>query len=104
MAETEKTGKPDYYQVLGVDCAASAEELKEALQRKAREFSAARDAGHPDARVNMVQVREAYEVLADPDKRAIYDSGGHPAVVKSGHKSSWGLDVLGVVFDILGEL
>ena len=101
MAETEK---PDYYQVLGVDRAASAEEIKEALQSKAREFSAARDAGHPDARVNMVQVREAYEVLANPDKRAIYDSGGHPAVVKSGHKSSWGLDVLGVVFDILGEL
>jgi len=104
MADTEKTGKPDYYQVLGVDCAASAEELKEALQRRAQEFGAALDAGHPEAAVNMAQVREAYEVLANPDKRAIYDSGGHPAVVKSGHQSSWGLDVLGVVFDILGEL
>jgi molecular chaperone DnaJ len=104
MAETEKTAKPDYYEVLGVDCAASAEELKQALQRKAQEFGAMRDAGHTGAMANMVQVREAYEVLANPDKRAIYDSGGHPAVAKSGHQSSWGLDVLGVVFDILGEL
>jgi molecular chaperone DnaJ len=104
MAETENPVKPDYYQVLGVDSAASPEELKQALQRKAQEFGAMRDAGHTGAMANMVQVREAYEVLANPTKRALYDSGGHPAVAKAGHKSSWGLDVLGVVFDILGEL
>lgn len=98
------TVKPDYYQVLGVDSAASPEELKQALQRKAQEFGAMRDAGHTGAMANMVQVREAYEVLADPDKRALYDNGGHPAVAKAGHESSWGLKALGVVFDILGEL
>ena len=49
MAETEMTAKPDYYHVLGVDCAASAEELKQALQRKAQEFGAMRDAGHTGA-------------------------------------------------------
>lgn len=101
MAEA---GKRDYYQILGVDSAVSPGELKEALRRKAEELSAARDAGHSGATASMTEVREAYEVLADPDKRAIYDRGGHEAVVKSGHTSSWGLDAVGLVFDILSDL
>jgi curved DNA-binding protein len=65
----------DYYKILGVQRAATAEEVKTAYRRLARKF-------HPDvskeknAEERFKQVQEAYEVLKDPQKRAAYDQLG----------------------------
>ncbi|MCK4368672.1 MAG: DnaJ domain-containing protein [Dehalococcoidales bacterium] len=68
-------GRVDYYQVLGVSKNATAKEIKKAFRKLAMQY-------HPDhnpggekwANEKFKQINEAYEVLSDPDKRAVYDN------------------------------
>jgi hypothetical protein len=72
--------KRDYYEVLGVDRSASAEEIQGAFRRLAKQY-------HPDmgklarsvAEEKFKELNEANEVLSDPEKRAAYDQYGHRA-------------------------
>ena len=65
-------GKPDYYKTLGVSKNATADEIKKAYRKAARE-------NHPDAggdEEKFKDINEAYEVLSDEKKRKIYDQYG----------------------------
>lgn len=70
--------KRDYYEVLGVSKGASADEIKRAYRKKAKQY-------HPDvnkeagAEEKFKEVQEAYEVLSDDNKKAAYDRYGHAA-------------------------
>ena len=64
--------KPDYYKTLGVSKNATADEIKKAFRKLARE-------NHPDAggdEEKFKEINEAYEVLSDPKKRKLYDEYG----------------------------
>lgn len=68
--------KRDYYEVLGVSRDASADEIKKAYRKLARTYHPDVNKA-PDAEERFKEVKEAYDVLSDPQKRANYDRFGH---------------------------
>ncbi|MHC4499287.1 MAG: molecular chaperone DnaJ [Planctomycetota bacterium] len=69
--------KRDYYEVLGVNKNASAEEIKRAYRRMAIKYHPDKNPDDKEAEVKFKECAEAYEVLSDPEKRQRYDQFGH---------------------------
>lgn len=72
--------KRDYYEVLGVDKNATAEELKKAYRKMAIKYHPDKNPGDKEAEEKFKEAAEAYDVLSDADKRARYDRFGHAGV------------------------
>lgn len=78
----------DYYEILGVPKSSSADDLKSAFRKLARQY-------HPDvskesnAEERFKEINEAYAVLSDQEKRAAYDRYGHAGVQGAGGVPDW---------------
>ena len=75
--------KRDYYEVLGVDRSASEADMKKAFRRLAMKYHPDRNKEDADAEQRFKEAKEAYEVLADSQKRSAYDQFGHAGVEQS---------------------
>ncbi|RKG65516.1 J domain-containing protein, partial [Corallococcus exercitus] len=69
----------DYYQILGVPRTASADELKKAFRKLARQHHPDVNPGDKGAEEKFKRINTAFEVLGDPKKRALYDEFGEDA-------------------------
>ena len=76
MAENKR----DYYEVLGVDKNASADEIKKAYRKSAMKYHPDRNPGDKEAEEKFKELGEAYEVLSDPEKKSRYDQFGFAGV------------------------
>ena len=72
--------KGDYYEVLGVSRAATDAEIKSAYRRLAMKHHPDKNPGNRVAEEAFKEAAEAYAVLADPEKRGMYDRFGHAGV------------------------
>lgn len=97
--------KRDYYEVLGVNRQAGEDDLKRAYRRLAMKLHPDRNPGDVTAEERFKEASEAYEVLADAQKRAIYDRHGHEGLERGGGGGAGAgfADIFGDVFsDIFG--
>ncbi len=76
--------KRDYYDILGVARGASADEIKRAHRKLARQYHPDMNKDNPQATEKFKEVQEAYDVLSDPEKKAQYDQFGHAGVGAGG--------------------
>lgn len=102
--------KRDYYEILGVDRSADEKEIKKAFRKLAMKYHPDRNPDNKEAEQKFKEINEAYEVLSDKEKRAMYDKFGHAGVNGnaqggfSGGFSGFGgfEDIFGDIFDMFG--
>ncbi|AWH90614.1 molecular chaperone DnaJ [Buchnera aphidicola (Melanaphis sacchari)] len=105
--------KKDYYQILGISKSAEDREIKKAYRKLAMKYHPDRNQGDKNSENKFKEIKEAYEVLINEEKRSAYDQYGHAAFENGNNQqntystftssSDFG-DIFGDVFgDIFGN-
>lgn len=107
MAQVQR----DHYEVLGIERSASAEEIKSAFRKLAAQHHPDRNPDDPEAAIRFKEIAASYQVLSDPQRRALYDRFGHTAESAGSPFSASGpfaggvVDINDIAIDgILGDL
>jgi molecular chaperone DnaJ len=90
----------DYYEVLGVSRDASETDIKKAFRALARQLHPDVNKHDPDAEESFKEAAAAYEVLSDPERRAVYDRYGHEGLRSGGFEPNFA--DFGSIADIFG--
>lgn len=98
--------KVDLYEVLGVSRDASERDIKKAYKKLAMKYHPDRTKGDKELEQKFKEVRAAYEVLSDPQKRAAYDQYGHAAFEQGqgGFGGAGAADFADIFGDVFGDI
>lgn len=99
----KRMSKRDYYEVLGVGRDVSDDEIKKTYRKLAMKYHPDRNPDNKESEEKFKEVKEAYEVLSDPEKRAAYNQYGHAGInpqagMGGGGPQGFG-DAFGGIFD-----
>ncbi len=101
--------KRDFYEILGVDKSANADDIKKAYRKMAIKYHPDKNPNDPSAEEKFKEAAEAYEVLSDPNKRQRYDQFGHQGLGGAAGGGNYGAggmsmdDIFSQFGDIFGE-
>jgi molecular chaperone DnaJ len=79
----------DYYSLLGIPRDASDADLKKAYRKLAMQYHPDRNSGSKESEERFKEITEAYDVLRDPQKRALYDRYGEEGLRRGGASSGF---------------
>jgi molecular chaperone DnaJ len=101
--------KQDYYKVLDLPRNAGEADVRKAYRRLAMRHHPDRNPGDKDAEEKFKEAKEAYEILSDPQKRAIYDQHGHAGIDATrqggGGSGFGGAEAFGDIFgEVFGDI
>ncbi|MFO0683279.1 MAG: molecular chaperone DnaJ [Sandaracinus sp.] len=98
--------KRDYYEVLGIERTVTTVEIKKAYKKLARELHPDVNPNDPTAEERFKEASEAYAVLSDEQKRALYDRHGHAGLEQRGGGVGFGgiEDIFSSFGDIFGDI
>ena len=80
----------NYYETLGISKDASASDIKKAFKKKAMKYHPDRNAGDKESEKKFKEVKEAFDVLSDPQKKSMYDQFGTTDFNSGGPSGSYG--------------
>lgn len=98
------SAKRDFYEVLGVDRKASADDIKKAYRKLAIKFHPDKNPDDPTAEDKFKEAAEAYAVLSDEDKRRRYDQFGHAGVGGASGQGQPGGFTMDDIFSQFGDV
>lgn len=94
----------DYYEILEISRDADNDTIKKSFRKLALKYHPDRNPDNKDAEEHFKKINEAYEVLSDNEKRAIYDRYGKDGLQSQGSRSSGGFGAFSDIFgDIFGD-
>lgn len=100
--------KQDYYKILGVNRDADEKTIKKAYKRLAMKHHPDRNQGDKESEAKFKEIKEAYEILTDAEKKAAYDQYGHAAFEQGGMGGGGfgggGADFNDVFGDMFGDI
>ena len=94
----------DYYEILGVGRGATEQQIKSAYRKLALQSHPDRNPGDKQAEERFKEAAEAYAVLADPEKRGLYDRFGHAGVTSAGAGAGFDPTIFADFSDIFAGL
>ncbi|QCI27113.1 molecular chaperone DnaJ [Buchnera aphidicola] len=79
--------KKNYYTILGITKSANDREIKKSYKKLAMKYHPDRNQGNKNAEKKFKEIKEAYDILIDPQKRAAYDQYGNAAFEQGGYSN-----------------
>ena len=98
------TTKRDFYEILGVPRGATEQQIKSAYRKLALQYHPDRNPGDKQAEEQFKEAAEAYSVLADAEKRQLYDRFGHAGVSGAGAGAGFDPTIFADFSDIFAGL